>query len=159
MAGALCANGAMRFVVVRVPPVCCASVWLRTCTACIIMVAGPRVVGSASCMYRSHFDSRYKLGCCGHAGFFVAPCVAVVLLRLFGLVLRFCRLALPRGRCAAAGVGVMTRARRLATCVVLGGAWFLCFVGCCAESCCSVGCGRCWQPLASRLPQEKYCYG
>ena len=90
------------------------------------MVAGPRVVGSALYMFRSHFGSRYKLGCCGHAGLFVAPCVAVVLLRLFGLVLRFCGLAFPRGRCAAAGVGVMTRARRLATCVVLGGAWF-CF--------------------------------
>ena len=98
VAGALCAYGAMWFVVVRVPPVCCASVWLRTCTACIIMVAGPRVVGSALYMYRSHFGSRYKLGCCGHAGLFVAPCVAVVLLRLFGLVLRF-----AGWRCRAAG--------------------------------------------------------
>ena len=59
-------------VAVRMSPVCCTFVWMFNSTACVIMLAGPRVVGSVLYMYRSHFGSRYKLGCCGHAGLLCA---------------------------------------------------------------------------------------
>ena len=52
-----------------------------------------------------------------------------------------CGLALPCGRCAAAGVGVMIWVRRLAAFGVLWCALFFGFVGCCAEAFWSVGCG------------------
>ena len=30
------------------------------------------------CRYRSHFGSRYKLGCCGHAGLFIPSKIAAL---------------------------------------------------------------------------------
>ena len=65
------------------------------------MLAGPRVVGSVLYMYRSHFVAQVtSWAVTVTQAFVVAPCVAVVLLRLFGLGLRFGVAVRPvRGSC------------------------------------------------------------
>ena len=115
---------------------------------------GPR----ALVMHRSHFGSRYKLGLLRSRRPFLCAVVVVDIVVRAGVV---CGLA-PR---AAAGGAPLARTH-------VSQFW----VAPCVCMTCSVRvlwCGglaaafrfslhtvrHCWQPLASRLPQEKYCYG
>jgi len=64
-------SGLWVFVVVLFAGLVVCSVWHRSS----ICVAGPQgrgrtfaVLWAMAVCHRSHFGSRYKLGCCGHAG-------------------------------------------------------------------------------------------
>ena len=119
------------------------------------------VPGSGSYVFvrhRSHFGSRYKLGCCGHAGLFYV---------------RWCHGERDAVRllCAAWRRGHQLVERRLhvrMSCDFVGRGTRSYDVFCLGSRARLFRRSRwfsqptvrdCWQPLASRLPQEKYCYG
>ena len=108
--------------------------------------------------HRSHFGSRYKLGCCGHAGLFYVRWWSLG----GGVAGRFVRLGAVDTSCwsaactyACLGVFVSGGTRSYDVfCLCFHVRWFS------SSRWFSQPTVRdCWQPLASRLPQEKYCYG